>query len=41
MVLEDFRRTNWKNGGFGGQNVKLEDILRIGGHLCPMVPDGH
>ena len=33
-----FWRTKWKIGGFGGQVSKLEDILRIGGHLCPMVP---
>ena len=31
-----FWRTKWKIGGFGVQNSKLEDILRIGGHLCPM-----
>ena len=32
-----FRRTKWKIGVFGVQNSQLEDILRIGGHLCPMV----
>lgn len=24
----------WKIGGFGGLNSQLEDVLRIGGHLC-------
>ena len=36
LFLEDFWSTKWKIEGLGGKISKLEDILQIGGHLCPM-----
>ena len=35
--MEDKRRTICQKGGHGGQFIKKEDVLLIGGHLCTMI----